>query len=252
MSFWQSKKADIYIHLYDDFASSLKTADELRFLQSVFRKDRKIIEFGCGTGRTLVPLLKSGYKISGLDLSKGMLNHLKRKLKAEGLETDIYNKDLTKFALPVKFDGGVLSQRTLNFITAPAGQRKALENIAKILKKNAVLVINLMPARPNDFAKTQKSLKKTETFKNSVTGNKVEFWENWIPDSINQTWTFRNEFREENKRVGTDMQMRVIFELEMKYLLELCGFVVVAVYGNWKKRKYDEGATDMIFVTRKK
>lgn len=251
MSFWQSNKSDIYIKLYDDFASSLKTKYELDFIKNIFKKNQKIIEFGCGTGRTLIPLLKSGYKISGLDISKGMIKHLRQKLKKEGIKTQIYNKNLINFSFGTKFNGGILSQRTLNFITEEKEQRKALENIAKVLKKGSILLINLMPARPNDFAQTQIKLKKTEKFKNSRTGNIVEFWENWIPNPMEQTWSFTNEFREGKKKVSTKMTMRAIFESEMKNLLELCGFKTLRTYGNWKKRKYDAKSSDLIIVAKK-
>jgi len=250
-NFWQNDKTDIYIKLYDDFAGNLKTKEELAFLKKQFSKEQKIIEFGCGTGRTLVPLIKAGYRISGLDFSKGMTGILKKKLSASGLSTPVFNKDLTKFSLKEKYDGGMLSQRTLNFITTPEGQRKALVNISKTLKKGSILIINLMPARPDDFSRKQVKLKKTGTFKNSSTGNKVEYWENWLPDPMSQTWNFINRFVEKNKSISTDIKMRIIFETEMKNLLELCGFKTLKVLGNWKGEKYASKSKDMIFIAKK-
>ena len=251
MSFWNNSKSEIYIKLYDDFASSLKTKDEISFYQKFFAKREKIIEFGCGSGRILIPLLKKGFDISGLDISKGMLANLKNKLKKENLKTKIFNKNLINFSLNEKFDGGILSQRTLNFIATQEGQRKALENINRHLKKNARLVINLMPARPNDFKDIQKTLKKTGSFKNSHTGNIVEFWENWIPDPIEQTWNFTNEFREKGDKIQTKMEMRAIFVPEMKNLLELCGFEIIKILGNWKGDLYDAKSKDLIFIVKK-
>lgn len=251
MTFWQNNKEDIYISLYDDFALSLKTDDELAFIKRHFSKKQEIIEFGCGTGRTLVPLLKDGYRISGLDFSKKMLEHLRCKLLKNKLKTAIFNEDLTGFSLNKKFDGGILSQRALNFITTGEGQKKALSNIAKTLKKGATLIINLMPARPDDFAKKQVKLKKTESFINSTTGNTVEFWENWLPVPMEQIWKLTNRFVEKNKSVTTKMEMRVLFESEMNNLLDLCGFKVLRIYGNWKRNKYDAKASDLIFVVEK-
>lgn len=250
-NFWQKNKSDIYIQLYDDFASSLKTDDELAFLKNQFLKRQKIIEFGCGTGRTLLPLLKDGYQISGLDFSKGMLEHLQEKLDASGLAAQIFNKNLINFSLKNKYDGGVLSQRTLNFITTQNDQKKAILNVAKSLKKGAILIVNLMPARPNDFTKKQVKLKKTGSFKNSATGEMVEFWENWLPNQMDQTWELTNKFVEKNKSVTTEMKMRVVFEAEMRNLLELCGFKVLQICGSWKGKKYDEKSLDLIFIAEK-
>lgn len=251
MTFWNKSESEIYIKLYDDLASSLKTNDEINFYQKTFKKKDEIIEFGCGSGRILIPMLKKRFNISGLDISKGMLDNLKIKLKKNNLETKIFNENLINFSLKDKFDGGILSLRTLNFITSQKNQRKALNNINKCLKKNARLIINLMPARPDDFADKQKSLKKTGSFKNTHTGNQVEFWENWIPNPLEQTWNFTNEFREKGKKIQTKMKMRVIFVPEMKNLLELCGFKIIKVLGNWKGNLYDEKSKDLIFVVSK-
>lgn len=200
MTFWEKETTDIYIKLYDDFASYLKTDEEIAFLKQIFKKNQKIIEFGCGTGRTLIPLLKSGYQISGFDISKNMIGRATKKMKKEKLNTKFYIKDLINFSFHTKFDGAILLQRTLNFITTAEKQRRALQNIAKALKKGAILVINLMPARPDDFANVQKKIKKTETFQNSTTKNKVELWGSWVPNPMQQTWTFHNEFREGTKK----------------------------------------------------
>jgi len=250
-TFWQNKKSDIYIELYDDFAAHLKTKDEIEFFKKFFTKNQRIIEFGCGTGRTLIPLLEAGYKVEGLDISSGMLKHLKQKLDKKSLKTRVHNEDLVRFSLKDKFDGGILSQRTLNFIADQDDQKKALMNINKCLKKGAFLVINLMPARKDDFKSIQKKLKKNGEFKNSKTGNKVEFWGSWIPDSVKQTWDFVDEFREKNNRASTKMKMRVIFEIEMENLLKKCGFETVNIYGGWDKDKYDAKSKDLIFVAKK-
>lgn len=249
--FWKKQKADTYIQLYDDLASSLKSKDELAFLKKHFSKTQEIIEFGCGTGRTLFALLKAGYRISGLDFSKEMLKVLQKKLTTNQLKTDIFNKDLTNFSLNKKFDGAILSQRTLNFITTREGQKKALLNISKSLNKSAILIINLMPARPNDFAIKQTKFNKTESFVNSHTQNIVSLWEKWFPNPMDQTWEIENKFIEKGKEIVTKMKMRIIFEAEMENLLELCGFKTLKVYGNWKKIKYDEKSSDLIIVARK-
>jgi SAM-dependent methyltransferase len=251
MNFWQNKKEKIYISLYDDMAVDLKTNEELVFYKETFTKKQSIIEFGCGTGRTLIPLLKGGFRISGLDFSAGMISQLKQKLKNNNLEAAIYQKDLTKILIKEKFDGGILSQRTLNFISTQEGQRKALENIHKALKRGAVLIINLMPARPQGFANNQKTFVKTDSFKNSRTGNIVESWEKWQKHPMEQTLEDVQEFREKDKKARTKMTMRILFVPELKLLLELCGFKVVGIYGDWKGATYDMKSRDLIVVAKK-
>ncbi len=251
MNFWEKEKADIYIRLYDDMALSLKTSEELDFIKKHFSRKQEIIEFGCGTGRTLIPLLKAGYRISGLDFSKGMLKILQKKLNADKMDTPIFNRNLINFSLRNKYAGGILSQRTLNFIESQAGQRHAVQNIARSLKKGATLIISLMPARPRVFARKPTKFMKTDSFKNSATGNMVELWEKWLPDQVEQTLEFTEKFVEKNRSTITTTKMRLIFKAEMEYLLELCGFKVLDVFGNWKRSKYDVKASDLILVAKK-
>lgn len=47
------------------------------------------------------------------------------------------------------------------------------------------------------------------------------------------------------------MKMRILFEAEMKNLLELCGFKTLNVYGNWRKTNYDAKSSDLIFIARR-
>ena len=250
-NFWAGGD-NIYISLYNDFSGDLKTKDEIRFYETLFARDLKLIEFGCGTGRVLIPLLKAGYQIDGLDISAGMLEVLKNSLIKKKLSAKVFRKDLLKFKLKSEYDGAILSQRTINFIPDADDQLKALLNISAVLKKGAKLVINLMPARPDKFASVQKTKVKTGHFVNSKTGKEVELWGSWIPDPIKQLWHMEDEFREGNKHCRVKMTMRAIFLSELKLMLLLGGFKLIAVYGSWNKHPYGRASKDLIVVARKR
>lgn len=64
--------------------------DELDFYISYARKEDKILEALCGSGRFLIPFMKCGFDIFGIDLSIEMLNKLKQKApNAKVVQTDI-------------------------------------------------------------------------------------------------------------------------------------------------------------------
>ena len=54
--------------------------DELDFFLSYAKKEQKILEPLCGSGRFFVPFYRAGYDISGMDLSSEMLEKLKQKI----------------------------------------------------------------------------------------------------------------------------------------------------------------------------
>lgn len=49
------------------------------------RKKQNVLEIGCGTGRHTQKLLKQNNKVTGIDISEGMLEVAKKKLPAENL-----------------------------------------------------------------------------------------------------------------------------------------------------------------------
>lgn len=58
-------------------------------------KNFPIIDFGSGTGRLTIPLLKSGFKIISVDISSESLNKLKRTVVVLKLKRNEYAKDLS-------------------------------------------------------------------------------------------------------------------------------------------------------------
>jgi ubiquinone/menaquinone biosynthesis C-methylase UbiE len=61
--------------------------EELVFLKKVFFKYTKVklprlLEPACGTGRLLVPLVKSGFDCTGFDCNPHALNYLKKNCNA--------------------------------------------------------------------------------------------------------------------------------------------------------------------------
>lgn len=61
----------------------------LRMLLRVFRPGDHVLELGCGTGLETIPLARAGIRVTGVDVSQGMLEHLERKARAEGLSDSI-------------------------------------------------------------------------------------------------------------------------------------------------------------------
>jgi SAM-dependent methyltransferase len=58
-----------------------------------------VLELACGTGRLLVPFLKEGAAIDGLDISQDMLDICQKKLSAMSLSTSLYRQDLVDFKI---------------------------------------------------------------------------------------------------------------------------------------------------------
>ena len=104
---------DDFARLYDLFVYARNEvqadAEEAGFLAWAFRElcprnVSDVLDVGCGTGRNLIPLVRDGFKATGLDSSRGMLNETRRRLAARGLSANLIEQDMGKLPYTQQFD----------------------------------------------------------------------------------------------------------------------------------------------------
>lgn len=78
---------------------------ELAFYEALIRKAKgPVLEAMCGSGRLLLPLLKKGLVVEGVDSSLHMLESCKTRADKLGLKTALYHQSLHNLSLPHKYD----------------------------------------------------------------------------------------------------------------------------------------------------
>ena len=90
-------------NIYDGMNTNLA---ELQFYKRwlPIKKDTRILELCCGTGRLTLPIAKDGYDISGVDYTCSMLEQAKIKASKEGLDIEFIEADIRNLDLPEKYD----------------------------------------------------------------------------------------------------------------------------------------------------
>lgn len=72
-----------FAYVYDELMEDMPYPDWLRFARTAWEKHgmpKSIVELGCGTGSITIPLVKSGFEVTGVDLSADMLSVARQKL----------------------------------------------------------------------------------------------------------------------------------------------------------------------------
>lgn len=107
-----------------------------------FKKSGKVLDIGCGTGRTTFGLYKKGYKnIIGLDLSKDMLSAAEKINKKKGYRIRFVQGDATDLIFDEdSFDYALFSFNGLMQIPHKKNRIKALKEIRRVLKKDGIFI----------------------------------------------------------------------------------------------------------------
>ena len=114
-------------------------------LENVHSKDLKILALGCGTGLAELPFLEAGYEVTGIDLSKKMIEQAKKrpfkKLIVQDIESSINTKE--KYNI-------ILLLSVMEFILNPL---RLFKNVHKKLNDNGVFALTI-PKKPKSGEET--------------------------------------------------------------------------------------------------
>jgi len=99
----------------------------------------KVLDLGCGGGRTTIPLHTMGYDIEGIDIAENLIKALKKKKPSiKAIVGDAMN-------MPYKdesFDIVLFSHNSLDCMYPYAARKKTLKEINRVLKKNGFFIFS--------------------------------------------------------------------------------------------------------------
>lgn len=88
--------------LYDLVLGNLDYGVEF-YLGLAKKANGPVLEVACGTGRIMLPCLKAGIEVDGLDLYGGMLARLREKASALGFAPQLHQADMSSFRLSRRY-----------------------------------------------------------------------------------------------------------------------------------------------------
>lgn len=150
---WQYVHQRSIADRYDEFVAgtALCAVDEdvlSRVLPPIQKSPRPIVlDLGCGTGRSALPLAARGYDVVGVDLSQPMLRRLVEKAAASELADHVHAVranlvELSAFADDIA-DHAVCMFATLGMIQGRPNRRKMLSHVARIVRPGGTLVLHV-------------------------------------------------------------------------------------------------------------
>jgi len=122
-------------HDYDSWLDSLLPALQARGLAG-----RRLLDAGCGTGKSSIPMLDRGWEVTACDQSEQMLERLRTKA---GDRIRIERRDLRTMPVLGEFDLILCLGDVLNYCAAAGRINSALDGLARNLAPGGLLLFDL-------------------------------------------------------------------------------------------------------------
>ncbi|MCH9621706.1 MAG: hypothetical protein S4CHLAM20_11320 [Chlamydiia bacterium] len=113
------------------------------YLKKAKQAHGSILEPMCGSGRFLIPLAKEGFKITGFDSSKSMLDLCLHKSQRENLTCGLYEKNFETFESDELYDLIFIPSGSFGLLTSENEINKALESLHQLLTPAGKLILEI-------------------------------------------------------------------------------------------------------------
>ena len=142
-------------HFRDLVATGGDTAGEARLLDAIAAPGSRILDAGCGQGRTAGALAARGHQVVGVDVDLVLIESARRDNPGPTyVQADLATLDLAQHGEGELFDAAVSAGNVITFV-APGTEVAVLASIRQHLRPDAALVVGFHTERydPNDFDK---------------------------------------------------------------------------------------------------
>lgn len=234
-----------------DYAVHRRTADVEFYVEQAKQRGGPVAEFACGTGRVLIPTVRAGVEVTGIDVSPAMLAQARANLASEGLSAELVQGDMRSVDLGRAFRLVTMPFRPFQHMVEIQDQLAALDNIRGHLEPDGALVFDVFTPNLARIAKGGDA-EHVEFERTDEQGRTVRRF----CRSVGQPWRqvirihFRWEVEQSGESVTAEFDMRWFTRAELEHLLARSGFAVERFYGSFARDPLGPDSKEMIVVAR--
>ena len=232
--------------IYDSVPAYVARRDVDFYVDEATNVRGRVLEVGCGTGRILLPIARSGRAIEGVDASPEMLDRCRTKLREEpdGVQrrVTLHQGDARSFDIGRQFALVTAPFRVVQHLTTVDDQLGFLDSAARHLAPGGQLVFDVF--NPNFAALVSADGIEREDTPNTTLPDGRSFRRTgrvarvrWIDQvsEIELIYYVSGKAGEPVERHVQSFDMRWFLRAELVHLLARAGFRVRSIYGDFDR-----------------
>jgi SAM-dependent methyltransferase len=130
----------------DHFTSESRSGfwpSEEALIERYFKPGSRVLDLGCGAGRTTLPLIRAGFEVIGIDISEAMITAARNLASEQGLPAQFEVGDALKLQFGNNtFDQVIFSNQGWTQIPGTKNRIRALCEIRRVLVDGGVLLFS--------------------------------------------------------------------------------------------------------------
>ena len=233
-----------------DLQHSGITDDIPFYLGEAQRYGGPLLELACGTGRIAIPLAGEGYRVTGLDVSRPMLDRAREKAADAGVSVRWVEADCRDFNLGRRFNLVIFAFNALAHIHDHESMERFLACVKAHLEPAGRFVMDIFNPRLEILLRDPSERYPVAEYADPDGKGTVVITENNVYDSASQInrikWYYRIGGRSEE--VVRELNMRIFYPQELDGLLRDKGFTIDHKYGDCDRTPFSSRSPRQILV----
>lgn len=215
------------------------------------KKDGKILELCCGTGRLTIPLVQEGYTITAVDNSPSMLAQAKAKTDELNLHIQFIESDMRTLDLPEMYDIIFIPFNSIHHLYTNQDFFDVLAGVKKHLKEDGYFIFDCFNPDIRYIVNAEKEeqivadyttkdgrqvvIKQTMIYENTTQINRIK-WHYYINGKFDSV---------------QNLDMRMFFPQELDSYLNMYGFEIIHKFGGFQEEAFEDKSAKQIVVCKK-